>query len=346
MNITKDILLVVDYHAENLEVRIFNCATGEERCENCKTTRANVLRLVEQGRIEAASAGGAVGWIMESTTGWARVKEFIGDRAAFEMVNVLQMPLPPKWRRRQTDRIDTARILREALSGKLPLSHQPTAWWRQVRRLVNCREAVVRRQTATKNWITSLLAHETWEDRSGLFSDKGLARLAKMDWPASDRVVLDIKLEQLRQLAGHIERVEREMQKLYDAWPEAQWADEARGIGMVTAVSLLAHIGPVERFKSAEALIAYAGLCPGVSTSDGQGHNTSIGGGGTDSHLRYMLIEATVWLREIPRYAPAYHRTLKKRGKNIARIVVARMFLRSLYKMLRAQVRFNQAPAA
>ena len=25
--------------------------------------------------------------------------------------------------------------------------------------------------------------------------------------------------------------------------PEAQWVDEVRGIGMVTAVSLLAHIG-------------------------------------------------------------------------------------------------------
>jgi transposase len=346
VNITKDILLVVDYHLENLEVRRFNGATGEERRENCKTTRANILRLVEEARAEAAPAGGAVRWIMESTTGWARVKDLIGDRAGFDLVNVLQIPLPPKWRRRQTDKIDTARILREALNGSLPLSFQPNALWRQARRVVDCRESLVRRQTAIKNWIISLLAHETWEDRSGLFSDKGLARLAKMDWAASDRVVLEIKLEQLAQLAGQIQRIEREMRKLYDAWPQAQRADEARGIGMVTAVSLLAHIGPIERFPSAEDLIAYAGLCPGVSTSDGKGYNGSIGGGGTDTMLRYLLIEATVWLREIPRYAAAYQRTLKKRGKNIARIVVARMFLRSLYKMLRDKVRFNQAPAA
>lgn len=346
MNITKDILLVVDYHLENLEVRRFNGATGEERCENCKTAQANILRLVEQARREAASAGGAVRWIMESTTGWVRVKELIGDRAGFDLVNVLQIPLPPKWRRRQTDRIDTARILRETLNGKLPLSYQPTAWWRQVRRVVDCRERLVRSQTAIKNWIISLLAHETWEDRTGLFSAKGLERLAQMDWPATDRAVLDIKLEQLKQLAKQIERIEQEMQKVYDAWPEAQWVDQARGIGMVTAVSLLAHIGPIERFKSAENLIAYAGLCPGVSTSDGKGHNTGIGGGGTDTMLRWLLIEATTWLREIPRYAAAYQRTVKKRGKNIARIVVARMFLRSLYKMLRDKVRFNQAPAA
>jgi transposase len=346
VNITKDILLVVDYHAENLEVRIFNGATGEERRENCKTTRANIQRLVEQARAEAAPAGGMVRWIMESTTGWARVKELIGGQAEFVLANVLQMPLPPKWRRRQSDKIDTARMLRETLNGSLPRSFQPSGWWRQVRRVVDSREHLVRRQTAIKNWITSLLAHETWQDRTALFSAKGLRRLAQMDWPATDRVVLDLKLEQLRQLAPQIERIEQEMKKLWDAWPEAQWADEARGIGMVTAVSVLAHIGPVERFASAEELISYAGLAPGCSFSDGKGYNGRIGGGGTDSHLRYLLIEATTWLCQIPRYRPAYERTVRKRGKKIARIVVARMFLRSLYKMLREKIRFNQAPAA
>jgi transposase len=346
MSMSKGIILVVDYHAENLEVRIFNGATGEERCENCKTTQANILRLVEQARAEAAEAGGAVRWIMESTTGWARVKDLIGEQAEFVLANVLQMPLPPKWRRRQTDKIDTARMLREALNGSLPLSFQPSLWWRQVRRLVDSREDLVRRQTAIKNWIISLLHHETWQDRTGLFSEKGLRRLAKMNWPASDRVVLDLRLEQLRQIAPHIKRIEQEMHKLYDNWPAAQWADEVRGIGMVTAVSLLAHIGPVERFGSAEELISYAGLAPGCSFSDRKGYNGRIGGGGTDSHLRYLLIEATTWLCQIPRYRAAYERTASKRGKKIARIVVARMFLRSLYKMLREKIRFNQAPAA
>lgn len=346
MNNAKDIIVVVDYHAENLEVRTLNCATGEERRSNCKTTRANILRLVEEAVAEAAGTGGTVRFIMESTTGWARVKDLIGGRVEFILANVLQMPLPPKARRRKTDKIDTARLLREELNGSLPRAYQPTAWWRQVRRLVDSREDLVRRQTAIKNWINSLLHHETWADRTGLWSDKGLQRLAKMDWPASDRFVLDLKLEQLRQIEPMIQRVEQQMQQVQDSWPEAQWVDAVRGIGMVTAVSVLAHIGPIERFRSAESLIDYAGLAPGVRGSDRTVHNGRIGGGGTDSHLRYLLIEATTWMCQIPRYRPAYERTAKKRGKNIARIVVARMFLRSLYKMLRDKVQFNQAPAA
>jgi transposase len=281
---------------------------------------------------------------MESTTGWSRVKDLLGERAEFVLANVLQMPLPPKAKRRKTDKIDTARILREYLYGSLPQSFQPSAWWREVRRVVDFRQDLVERQTAIKNWIGSLLHHETWEDRENLWSAKGLRRLRVMKLPPSDRALVELKVQQLEQLAKQLEQVEARMQTIYKVWPEAQWVDQVRGIGMVTAVSLLAHIGPIERFATAEDLISYAGLAPGMRESDGTCRHGRIGGGGTDSHLRYLLIEATTWLCQIPRYRPAYERVMKKRGKKIARIVVARLLLRSMHKMLSAKVRFNPTP--
>ena len=69
------------------------------------------------------------------------------------MANVLQMPLPPKARRRKTDKVDTARMQREYLAGTLPLAYQPPAAWRQLRRLVAYREGLVSRRTAVRNWI-------------------------------------------------------------------------------------------------------------------------------------------------------------------------------------------------
>jgi len=338
----QDIILVVDYHAENIEFRWFNEATGEERTGKYATTRDGILRQVEQAMREV-SAGGQVVWIMESTTGWARVKDLIGSKTRFLLANVLQMPLPPKARRRKTDKIDTGRLLREYLHGDLPLSFQPTAWWREVRRVVDCRQDLAERQTAVKNWINSLLQHETWEDRENLWSGKGRRRLDRLGLGASDRALVELRLQQLDQLAAQEVEVEKRMQAIYDGWPEAQWVDQVRGIGMVTAVSVLAHVGPIERFATAEDLISYAGLAPGVHQSDGTRRDGRIGGGGTDSHLRYMVIEASVWLRDIPRYRPTYERVMKKRGKKIARIVVGRLFLRSLYKMLKDHVRFNPA---
>ena len=342
----KDIILVADYHAENTEIRWFNRASGEERSLNLPTTRAGLLRLVEQAVVAAIPAGGRVVWIMESTTGWARVKELLGERVEFVLVNVLQLPLPPKAYRRKSDKIDTGRLLREYLNGTLPRSYQPVPRWRELRRLVDSRQDVVERQTQVKNWIWHLLHHETWADREGLWTQKGLARLRGIRLSAMDRQVLDLKLQELEQLAGLQEKLETAMRAVYDQWPEAQLVDEVRGIGMVTAVSLLARIGPIERFATAESLIAYAGLAPGHRGSDQTIRHGRIGGGGTDSHLRYLLIEAMHWVCQIPRYRQAYERASAKHGKNIARIIVARMLLRSIFKMLKEKVRFNQAPAA
>jgi len=342
----KDIILVVDYHAENTEVRWFNCGSGEERCLNIPTTRAGVLRLVEKAVVEATQVGGQVIWIMESTTGWARIRELIGSRVEFVMANVLQMPLPPKAYRRKSDKIDTGRMLREFVNGSLPRSYQADSWWREVRRLVDSRQDLVERQTAVKNWIVHFLHHETWYDRQGLWTQKGMRRLHSLKLSPSDRMMLDLKLQELDELAQRRERMEAAMQGVYEQWPQAQRVDEVRGIGMVTAVSILAHIGPIERFPTAEDLISYAGLAPGHRQSDQSSHNGKIGGGGTDSHLRYLLIESMQWVCQIPRYRDAYERASAKHGKNIARIIVARMLLRSLFKMLKDQVRFNQVSAA
>jgi len=343
MNEGKDIIVVADYHAENVEFRWFNGTTGEERTGRYPTTRAGILRQVEQAAGEL-ERGGRIVWIMESTTGWSRVKDLLGERATFVLANVLQMPLPPKAKRRKTDKIDTARMLREYLHGDLPQSFQPPAWWREVRRVVDCRQDLVERQTAIKNWIGSLLHHETWEDRENLWSAKGLRRLRAMKLSPSDTALVELKVQQLEQLAKQLEQVEARMRTIYAGWEEAQWVDQVRGIGMVTAVSVLAHIGPIERFATAEDLISYAGLAPGMRQSDGTCRHGRIGGGGTDSHLRYLLIEATTWLCQIPRYRPTYDRVMKKRGKKIARIVVARLLLRSVHKMLTDKVRFNPTP--
>ena len=52
------------------------------------------------------------------------------------------------------------------------------------------------------------------------------------------------------------------------------------------------------------------------------------------------------WVCQIPRYREAFTRARAKHGGNIARIIIARQLLRSLYKMLREQVKFNQMRAA
>jgi transposase len=184
------------------------------------------------------------------------------------------------------------------------------------------------------------LAHETWESRLGLWSQKGQRRLRALALPRLDRQVLDWKLTELEEIAARLQAVEAEIHAVYAECPEAQRLDAIKGIGEMAAVSIVARIGPVERFGNAEHLIAFAGLAPGVRQSDGTRRDGHIGGGGTDVHLRHYLIEASVWARQLARYRPTYERVAKRRGKKIGRLVVARMLLRSIFKMLREGITF------
>jgi transposase len=347
----QDILLTVDYHDENLVIRRLDGATGEERVFKEATDAEAIRRMVDQAR-EELGPGGQIIWIMESTTGWARVKElFLPDRRAhrlsFHLCNPLEMPLPPKGHRKKTDKVDTARMQREALAGKLPEAHQPPRWLRRLRRLVSLRENLVARRTALRNWFTRYLAHETWLDRTHLWTLKGLARLEALARKARgpDRVVLSIKLAELNQLPALLKPVEDELLRLYKYLPQAQLLDEIRGLGPISSVSIVSRIVPVTRFSRDDQLIGFAGLAPGIRQSDETIKRGHIGGGGTDWHLRHYLIEASVWARQIPRYRPTYERVMAKRGKKIARLVVSRMMLRSIYKMLKDNIRFNQLPA-
>ena len=340
---SKDIMLTVDYHDRACVVRRLDRATGREQVlTEIPTTAASLRRVVDQAWCDVRRQGRVL-WIQESTTGWARVQELLADRVDFHLANVLQMPLPPKARRRKTDKVDTARMQREYLAGTLPLAYQPPAAWRQLRRLVAYREGLVSRRTAVRNWIDRFLAHETWFDRTGLWSPKGQKRLRTLlkGLPRTDRVILEQKIEELARLEGQLEVALKELLSAYHDSPDAQRLDAILGIDVVSAVSIVARIGPVERFGGAEALIAFAGLAPGIQESDRTRRDGRVGGGGTDRHLRHYLIEATVWARKLPRYQATYERVKKRRGSKVGRLVVARMLVRSISKILKDGVAFD-----
>jgi transposase len=338
----QDILLTVDYHDQNCVLRRLALGTGAEHVLSVPTGPESLGGAVDEAR-RLAGRRGRVIWVQESTTGWARVRELLGDRVDFRLANVLQMPLPPKARRRKTDKVDTARMQREFLAGTLPWAHQPPAEWRQVRRQVAFREGLVARRTALRNWINRYLAHETWVDRTGLWSAQGGQRLRAVlaSLPPTDARIVAAKLDELDRLAGQLAQAEAELYAAYQCCPDAQRLDAVRGIGVIAAVSIVARIGPVQRFRSAEQLIAFAGLAPGVQQSDQTRRDGRIGGGGTDRHLRHYLIEASVWARQLPRYRVTYERVERRRGKKVGRLVVARLLLRSIYKVLRDGVAFD-----
>ena len=93
------------------------------------------------------------------------------------------------------------------------------------------------------------------------------------------------------------ERLAQVTELLADAAQQSPQAEQIarlqrfHGIGLVTAVGIVAECGDLRRFASAPALMAYTGLVPSEHSSGGRVQRGGITRTG-NSHLRFLLVEA------------------------------------------------------
>jgi transposase len=115
-----------------------------------------------------------------------------------------------------------------------------------------------------------------------------------------DREVAMLEREIARQLCGH--QGYRAIQAI-------------NGIGSTIAAILVAEIGDVTRFRSAEALCSWAGLTPKHRESDTKTVRGSITKQGSKL-VRWALIEAVSRYHGGPRLAGDFRRIAERRGTN------------------------------
>jgi transposase len=108
------------------------------------------------------------------------------------------------------------------------------------------------------------------------------------------------------------------------------------GVGPVTALVVRAEIGDIRRFRSAQALINYCGLCPVVDQSSDR---TTYGklNRACNRFLKYVLVLRSQGMSRSRQENPmrdTYWRIMLK-GKNHAKIAVSRQLTRVIYRMLK-----------
>ena len=118
------------------------------------------------------------------------------------------------------------------------------------------------------------------------------------------------------------------------------------GIGMITALTILAELGSLKRFKSRAAVANYAGLVPVIRDSNTKHYSGGITHRGS-SHLRAVLTEAA-WMAvsRVPTYDALFRRVAERGGKQTAIVAVARRMLEDSWVMLKKDeaFRFVSAP--
>jgi transposase len=229
-----------------------------------------------------------------------------------------------------TDKVD-AQILAQLLAADyLPAVWLPDAATNALRRQVIGRAGLVRARTRCKNQVHAI-GHRNLVPRcpaADLFGHKGRAWLAEQDLPADERRAVAGLLRQLDFTGEELRGIDAELGKAAladdDHGQAVRRLMSIPGVDATLALSVVAAVGEVTRFRSPQKLVAYFGLHPRVRPSGGQpavhGHITKAG----RAHTRGMLVEAAWAAATAPGPLRAfYQRVCGRRGMQIAVVATA-----------------------
>jgi transposase len=243
-------------------------------------------------------------------------------------------PLLVKWiaaARVKTDAHDTIKLARLLAAGLIPAVWVPPQPVRDLRALLSHRQRLIRERTQARNRLHSLLQrHNLTAAAEDLFSSAQRTWWQSLPWTAAERLLVIQDLQLLEALQPLLEQTDVQLRH---ASVQAPWAEQVpfllqqTGIGVLTAMTLLAAIGDITRFAHPSQLVGYAGLGAGVHAS-GQTHH---GGGITKQgrrDLRAAMVEAA-WtaVRENLYWKTKFERYAQRLGKPKAIVAIARQML-------------------
>jgi transposase len=284
--------------------------------------------------LAVADAGEDADVVVEATYGWYWAVDLL--QADGHRVH-LAHPSGNDWGNRRVknderDARDLADLLRLGRLAEAWIAPPPA---RELRELVRYRAKLVALRSGLKAQVHAVMAKEgVLPGVLDMFGPGGTAQLDALELaPAYTN-----RIESLRDL---IERYDREV-AMFERLIHQQLRDHTgyqaiqalTGVGRTIAGIFVAEIGDVTRFRSAAALCSWAGLTPRHRESDTKvvrGAITKMG----SRLVRWAALEAIAryhggtWLQH------DFRRIAARRGKNKARVAVARKLLTLVYYGLR-----------
>jgi transposase len=316
----------MDVHRKRSQVAVVDEAGQQQRNRNLANDPAKlvpILGTLPPGTPVAFEAAYGWGWLVDLleelswTHTWVHPSRCKAIAAA----------------RLKNDKVDAATLAQLLRADLLPEAWIAPQATRDLRALLRHRAALVRLSTSCKNRVHAMLADRGISERSSLWTAPGRAWLQALPLPPVPREVVDDCCVLLDTLATPIARLEREIDGLAKPDPRVQALMVLPGVGRLTAMTLVAEIGDIGRFPTARKLCAWAGLTPAVRNSDRKvrhGHITKQG----SPWVRGILQEAAQTAKRHPMFANTYGQLVRRRGKNIATVAIARRLLARAFHIL------------
>jgi transposase len=319
----------IDLHRKRSHVAVIDEEGTETLSRRITNDPATFLELLAELEGDSEIA-------LEATYGWEWLADLLQD-AGYELH--LAHPLRTKAiasARVKTDAVDARTLAYLLRADLLPEAYIAPRELRDLRDLLRHRVALTRMRSALKNRAGSVLAKQG-VDRpfSDMFGPAGLRFLEALELPEGPRRRLDSTLRLIADFTREIDLTSREIDVRAKADPYVEVLCQIRGVGRYIAMLVIAEVGDVTRFQTARRLCSWAGMTPTVRSSDMRTRLGHISHQGSPA-LRWALVEAAQHAaRGGGPLRDAFERISRRRGRQVAKVAVARKILTLCFYGLR-----------
>lgn len=243
------------------------------------------------------------------------------------------------------DKIAAMQLARLHAKGLLVGIWVPPQEIRDLRTLTAQRQKMVELKTQAKCRLQSTLHryHILPPEDVKLFSDENEPWWKELPVSILEKVRIESDLATLAFAEGQIQSLEKRMAEWGAKETDVTRMMQITGIGLITAVTLMAAIGDIQRFPSASQLVGYSGLGSRVHDSGMTLRTGGITKAGRKD-IRAVLVEAAQtavlhdlhWKAELRRLEP-------RLGRSKAIVAIARKMLVVVWHLLTKNVLVHQA---
>lgn len=238
----------------------------------------------------------------------------------------------------KTDIRDTLILARLLAANLVPDVWVPPAHVRELRQLLSQRRQLVGTHTQIVNRMHSVAhRHHLQHARGKRFNEKTTGWQKDKRLSALEQFQLELEMENRAYIEKQISRIGKEVAKMSHQKPWAQdmtYLMQLPGFGVITAMTILAAIGEVQRFESPKHLARYSGLTPGLEQSGTKNRGKGITKEGR-RELRWALVEAAQRaVKSDPVWKTRFQGMLKRMHRNQAIAAVAHRLLELVWYVL------------
>ncbi len=203
----------------------------------------------------------------------------------------------------KTDRRDSISLARLYRAGELTSVWVPEKQQEGMRDLTRAREDMKGIERHCRQRLSAfLLRHGKKYTGKSKWTQAHFRWLEKIAFERPvQQIVFQEYVDMVKAAQGRVAAMEEQMREVVDQWimkPVVEGLMALRGVGFISAMTIVAEIGDISRFNRPGKFMAHLGLVPSEYSSGGRSKRGSITKTG-NGHVRRVLIEAG-WCYRLP----------------------------------------------